>query len=85
MKMNTKNFSLGLTLVGLGFVTLTPKAQAFQFSYLNSYSSSTAGLFDFNFEFQADPGDTVSTGQSVPSDQWFSASESGIPDCPSNK
>jgi len=65
MKMNLKNFSLGLTLVGLGFVTLTPKAQAFQFSYLNSYSSSTAGLFDFNFEFQADPGDTVSTGQSL--------------------
>ena len=63
--MNFKKLSLGLTVAGLAFVTLTPKAQAFQFFYLNSSQSSTAGFFDFNFEFQADPGDTVLTNQSL--------------------
>jgi hypothetical protein len=29
--MNFKKLSLGLTVAGLAFVTLTPKAQAFQF------------------------------------------------------
>ena len=63
--MNFKKLSFGLTVAGLAFVTLTPKAQAFQFSYLNSSQSSTAGFFNFNFELQADPGDTVLTNQSL--------------------
>jgi hypothetical protein len=63
--MNFKKLSLGLTVAGLAFVALTPKAHAFQFFYLNSSQSSTAGFFDFNFEFQADPGDTILTDQSL--------------------
>jgi hypothetical protein len=63
--MNFKKLSLGLTVAGLTFVTLTPKAQAFQFSYLSTSQSSTGGFFDFNFELQADPGDAVSTDQSL--------------------
>jgi len=62
--MNFQKFSLGLILAGLGTVSLTPKAQAFQFSYLNQ-TTNPGGDIDFNFEFQADPGDTISANQSL--------------------
>ena len=62
--MNLKNLSLGLTLTGLAFVTLTSKAHAFQFSYLNQVVNPGGG-FDFNFEFQVDAGDSVASGESL--------------------
>ena len=60
--INFKKISLGLLLAGLSTVSLTPKAQAFQFSYLNQAANPGGGI-DFNFEFQVDPGDTISSGQ----------------------
>ena len=51
--MNLKKLSLGLALAGLGVVTLIPKAEAFQFRYLNQAPNPEGG-FDFNFELKAD-------------------------------
>jgi hypothetical protein len=62
--MNLKNLSLGLTLTGLAFVTLTPKAQAFQFLYLNQ-TANLGGGFDFNFELQADPYEYIYSGETL--------------------
>ena len=62
--MNFQKLSLGLTIAGLTFVTLTPKAEAFQFFYLNQAANPGGGI-DFNFELQADPGNTVSANQSL--------------------
>jgi len=62
--MNLKNLSLGLTLTGLAFVALTPKAQAFQFSYLNQVANPGGG-FDFNFELQSNPFDYIYSGENL--------------------
>ena len=51
--MNLKKLSLGLALAGLGIFTLIPKAEAFQFRYLNQAPNPEGG-FDFNFELKAD-------------------------------
>ena len=51
--MNLKKLSLGLVLAGIGVVTLIPKAEAFQFRYLNQAPNPEGG-FDFNFELKAD-------------------------------
>jgi hypothetical protein len=51
--MNLKKLSLGLALAGLGVFTLIPKAEAFQFRYLNQAPNPEGG-FDFNFELKAD-------------------------------
>jgi hypothetical protein len=51
--MNLKKLSLGLALAGLGVITLIPKAEAFQFRYLNQAPNPEGG-FDFNFELKAD-------------------------------
>ena len=63
--MNLKKFSLGLALAGLGVVTLIPKAEAFQFRYLNQAPNPEGG-FDFNFELQSDSyGDYIYSGETL--------------------
>jgi hypothetical protein len=42
--MNLKKLSLGLALAGLGVVTLIPKAEAFQFRYLNQAPNPEGGF-----------------------------------------
>ncbi len=66
--MNLKKLSLGLALAGLGVVTLIPKAEAFQFRYLNQAPNPEGG-FDFNFELQSDSsgyyGDYIYSGETL--------------------